>query len=149
MNIKNKQKGKCNRKAIPICNIDFHGWIDGWILLHLWFSPYARPRAHTHTTRNKTFWNHIIISLYQEISYYMMKATHSKSSSMVTYEDISSAKKYKGQDHNYLILSDATQNNKEYKNKCLPTGNQHTPSWSMIHGPHNYHIFWLRGSTRQ
>jgi hypothetical protein len=109
--------------------------------------------THTHKTRNKTFWNHIIINLYQEASYYMIKATHSKSSSMVTHEDISNAKKYKGQDHNDLILSDAIQNNKEYRNKCLPSGNQHTPSWSMIHsshnGPHNYCIFLLRGLTRQ
>jgi len=38
-NIKDKQKGKYNRKAIPYYNIDFHDWINGWILLHIRFSP--------------------------------------------------------------------------------------------------------------
>jgi hypothetical protein len=103
---------------------------------------------HTYKTGNKTFWNYTITSLYQEVSSYMIKGRYSKSLPLVTFEDISSVNQYKGQDHNDLILSYAIQNNKEDRNKCLPAGNQPTPSCSMIHGPHNYRIFWLRGSTQ-
>lgn len=78
----------------------------------------------------------------------MIKARHSKYLSLVTFEDISSVNKYKDQGHNDLSLSDATQNNKEDRNKCILTGNQPTSSCSMVHGPHIYHIFWLRQSTR-
>lgn len=67
---------------------------------------------------------------------------------MAIFEDISSVNEYKGQDHNDLILSYAIQNNKEDWNKCLPAGNQPTPSCSMITITHNYRIFWLRGSAQ-
>lgn len=65
----------------------------------------------------------------------MIKARHSKSLSWVTFDDVSSVNKYKGQDHTDLILSDATQNNKEDGNKCLLTGNQPLPlaQYYMVH----------------
>jgi len=78
----------------------------------------------------------------------MIKVRHSKSLSLVTLEDTSSVNQYKGQDHNDLILSYTIQNNKEDRNMCLLAGNQPTPSCSMIHGPQNYLIFWLRGQTQ-
>jgi hypothetical protein len=103
---------------------------------------------HTYKTRNKTLWNYIIASLYQEVSSNIINVRHRKSLSLVTFEDNSSVNQYKGQDHNNLTLSYVIQNNKEDRNKCLPAGNQPTPSCSMIHGPHNYRIFWLTGSTQ-
>jgi len=78
----------------------------------------------------------------------MIKDRHSKSLPLVTSEDISSVNQYKGQDHDDLILSYAIQNNKVDRNKCLPAGNQPTPSCSMIHGTHSYRIFWLWGSIQ-
>lgn len=71
----------------------------------------------------------------------MIKARHSKYLSLVTFGDISSVNKYKDQGHNDHSPSDATQNNKEDRNKCILTGNQPASSCSMVHGPHIYTFF--------
>ena len=65
----------------------------------------------------------------------MVKARRGKSLSWVTFDDVSSVNNYTGQGHNDLILSDATQNNKEDRNKCLLTGNQPLPlaQYSTVH----------------